>query len=247
MTTRLGKILVLLTTALSWSLAVWVYGAYTQAIDWGWKEPRKDIEKKRVPSELDKRKQQVEAARASAERAQAALHQARTNLHLAQIQYPANHLQYNNILNTLASAPGKITVPEIVPGPLGPLAMPTFDQKPIQGLNRSEQGLLAELRDLQAQIDVQVTALKALDKEQKAITQRLSPLKGANDQVVRKGLDDLAEVEAQTQFRLREEMARLRPTWTRELANAQLLIDRRESLRRRLDELRQKNKVAAAR
>jgi len=88
-----------------------------------------------------------------------------------------------------------------------------------------------------------VAELKKLDKEQKAITLRLSPLKNAQGQITRKGLDDLAEVEAQTQSRLREEMARLRPQWTRELAEAQLLLERRASLRRRVDELQQKRKV----
>jgi hypothetical protein len=261
MTTRLGKILVLLTVALSWSLAVWVYGAYTLAIDWGWASQfsRKDIEKKRIPSETDKRKQEVDAARAAAERAQAALRAARTRLHATRLQFPMNHLWYNKVLADLTSAPGKLVVAELKYDPAGkmvltgnsPVGVPEFGN-PIPGLNRSEQGLRAELRDLQGepnkpgQIDVQVAALNKLLKEQKAITERLSPLKGPNGQIIRKGLDDLAEVEAQTQFGLREEMGRLRPLWARELSNAQLLLDRREGLRRRLEELRQSSKAASS-
>jgi hypothetical protein len=117
---------------------------------------------------------------------------------------------------------------------------------PVPGLSMPELKLRAELQSLQGQLDVEVATLKKLDKEQKAITLRLSPLKDAQGQIVRKGLDDLAEVEAQTQSRLREEMARLRPGWTRELAEAQLLLERREGLRRRLDELQQKRKVVSA-
>jgi hypothetical protein len=260
MTTRLGKILVVLTTALSWSLAVWAYGAYTLAIDWGWAPQlsRKDIENKRIPSEMDKRKAEVDAARAAAERAQAGLMAARATLHKTRMQFPANHLLYNRILNYLATGPGKIDVHEIQLDSNGkmvltgnsPIGVPVFENKPIAGLNLSAQGLRAELRDLEGsankpgQIDVQLAALKKLDKEQKAITERLSPLLGPNGQVIRKGLDDLAEVEAKTQMSLREEIDRLRPMWTRDLSNAQSLMDRRDGLRRRVEELRGVNKTA---
>jgi hypothetical protein len=258
MTTRLGKILVVLTTALSWSLAVWAYGAYTLAIDWGWSQQfsRKDVEKKRIPSEMDKRKQEVEEARAAAELAQAALRAAQKNLHVARMRYPENHLWYNAQLKLLATGQGKIAVHEIQFDKTGkmmlagnsPLGLPVLAKQPAPGLNLSEQGLRAELQSLEGekgQLDVQIAALKKLDKEQKAITERLSPLKGPNGQVVRKGLDDLAEVEAQTQFGLREEMDRLRPLWTRELSNAQLLLERRDNLRRRVEELQESAKAAS--
>jgi hypothetical protein len=253
MQTTLGKVLVLLTTALSWSLAIWIYGAYTQSIDWGWKEPRKDVEKKRIPSEMDARKKEVETATAGAARAQAAVQSARKTLHDDRIQYPRNHLFYNTVRNYVTSAPGKIEVKEIKLNPNGslvlappsPVGMPVFE-RPVSGLTRSEEGLHQELRDLQGQIDVEVATLKKLDQEQKTITLRLSPLKDAEGKILRKGLPDLDEVESQAQVKLREEIERIRPLWTRELANAQLLLDRRESLRRRLEELQQKRKVASA-
>jgi hypothetical protein len=254
MTTTLGKILVLVTTALSWTLAVLVFGAYTQAIDWGWRDPRKDIEKKPIPSEKAKREQLVNAARASALRAQAGLNQARARLHAVREQYPKNHLWYDATLRELRAGDNKkpFTVRELEVDKAGRMVldpsvigMPKLGP-PVPGLTMPELKLRAELQSLQGQMDVEMAALQKLDKEQKAITLRLSPLKDAQGQIVRKGLDDLAEVEAQTQSRLREEMSRLRPGWTRELAEAQLLLERRDSLRRRLDELQQKRKVVSA-
>jgi hypothetical protein len=247
MMTRLGKILVLVTTALSWTLAVLVYGAYTQAIDWGWKDPRKDIEKRPIPSEKAKREQLVGAARAAAERSQAALHVARAQLHAARLQYPQNHLWYNKILKTLKDGDGQNTIPvsDIQLDPKGQMVlsapvigMPGFT-KPLPGLTMPEDKQRSELQDLLGQMGVQMEALKKLYAEQKVVTERLSPPKGV------KGLNDLAEVEAQTQARLKEEMARLRPNWARELAEAQTLLERRDSLRRRLEELQQKGKTVS--
>jgi hypothetical protein len=252
MPTTLGKILVLLTVALSWGLTILVFGAYTQAIDFGWKEPRKDLEKKPIPSELKKRQQEIELAVAAAPRLQAALQTARRNLHEAQLQFPINHLWYNEQLALLLRSPNPIKVDEIkldAKGkmalmPASPIGRPVLEGV-VPGLNKSEQGLWAEYQDLQSQIDVQVATLQKLDQERKAITLRMSPVKDGEGKVLRKGLDDLVDVEALHQQKLREEIDRIRPLWTRELANAQLLLDRRMILQRRLDELKAK-KVALA-
>jgi hypothetical protein len=252
MQTTLGKILVLLTVALSWGLAILVLAAHTQAIDFGWKEPRKDIDRKPIPSEVKKRQQEIDLAAAAAPRAQAALRAARKNLQEAQSQYPQNHLWYNEQLALLLRSPNPIKVEEIkldAKGkmallPQSPIGRPVLDGV-VPGLTKSEQGLWAEYQDLQSQIDVQVTTLQKLDQERKAITLRMSPIKDGEGKVVRKGLDDLADVEAQLQLKLREEIDRVRPLWTRELANAQLLLDRKMILQRRLDELKAKKVVLA--
>ncbi len=248
MITRLGKILVLLTTALSWTLAVLAYGAYTQAIDWGWKDPRKDIEKRPIPSEKAKREQWLNEARTAAERAQAALHDARARLHVTRQRYWWNHLWYNNVLATLRTGQGKNTIAVadlqldkqgklVLDTPL--IGVPTFDKKPLPDVTMPEDRQRAELQGLLNQMGVQMAALQKLYAQQKVVTEALSPPAGV------KGLNDLAEVEAQTQARLKEETARLRPLWSRELAEAQTLLERRDLLRRRVEELRQKGNAAA--
>lgn len=57
------------------------------------------------------------------------------------------------------------------------------------------------------------------------------------DKVIKPGLYDLQEQEAEIQRRLREELTYLQPMWVRELYNAQLLRSRRMGLEKRLREL----------
>jgi hypothetical protein len=61
--------------------------------------------------------------------------------------------------------------------------------------------------------------------------------KRAGDKVIKPGLYDLQEQEAEIQRRLREELTYLQPLWVRELYNAQLLRSRRMGLEKRLREL----------
>ena len=49
---KIGKTLVFLNLVLSLMALTWAGAIFLQQVDWGWKEPRKEIDG-RVPSEID--------------------------------------------------------------------------------------------------------------------------------------------------------------------------------------------------
>src|SRR5207245_6038380 len=69
---RLGKILISVNLALSLLFLAWATAAYVQAIDWGWKDKRKNVLGTPEPSELDKRKVLVERQNVERDRAEIA-------------------------------------------------------------------------------------------------------------------------------------------------------------------------------
>jgi hypothetical protein len=247
MINHLGKGLVLVTAVLSVAFLAWAIAVYTQSIDWGWKDPRKELGD-RVPSEIDKRTAAVKQAAGFRARAEAGARDGRVNLALAEDDYTHNVLLYRAKLAELRGADGKIAIQPLkyVQGVLirkdpRATAPPAFEEKPLPGLDKSTAGYLKELDDLQAQLVAITAEIDNLIKKEKELTVNLNGQKDEDGKVVKVGMYELLEREKKTQEQIRAESDYLQPLWVEELSQAQFLLDRMGRLDQRLKELSKNN------
>jgi hypothetical protein len=246
MINNLGKALVLVTAALSLAFLAWAVAIYTQTLDWGWKDPRKELGE-RVPSEIDKRIAAVKQAAAFRARAEAGVKEGRVNLARAEDDYAGNVLLYRDKLAELRSADGKIDIRGLKyeKGVLGrkdqqrATSPPVFDEKPLPGLEKSTAGYLKELEDLQARLVAITGEIDNLIKKENELTVNLNGQKDEDGKVVKVGLYELLEREKKTQEQIRAESDYLQPLWVEELSQAQHLMERMSQLEKRLKELKQ--------
>jgi hypothetical protein len=256
----LGKTLVFVNLLLSVALLAWAVGIYTQKVDWGWKEPRKELGE-RVPSEIDKRlvawkeAQRVKAAVVGTsdpegKKAPTGIAAEERNLRRYQFLLPSNHLAYDVELKRLASVPGQIEIKrlDIDKGKLKvneANLLPVFDgnvtytdpSKKTLAVDQSYDTYRAHLRDIGQQIDAVTVAIKEQIKQEENLTRKLNGGK-AEGKEGRPGLYDLLLHEGKVQDELKKETAYVRPRWVRELVDVQLLLERREGLQERLDQLK---------
>jgi hypothetical protein len=253
---HLGKGLVLATLALSVMLLVWAVGLFASPVDLGMKEPRRawrdaaepkgDQPNERLASQIDQRaaalRRQVEG-RAQAEKR---LPPAQKRLKAAEGKFAYNHQVYRNVMYYLAqSKDPKVEIKEVVYDkdgrlvlvPDAPWGFPAFSEKPLKGVTRSHAAYLAEVNDVQAQMDQAIKSSLEQLESLKKITVQLTGVRDEKGMVQTPGFYDLLEEEAKAQKALREEMQYLEPLWFQELSNAQLLRARREGLEKRLREL----------
>jgi len=244
MINHLGKGLVLVTTAVSGVFLAWAIAVYTQTIDWGWKDPRKELGE-RIPSEIDKRTAAVKDALAFKARAQAGVVNAAEGLAVAEKDYPHNVLLYRDKLAELRADPGKIKVVELKYDKNGVLvrnapratAEPAFETV-VPGAEKSSAGYLAELKKVQADLDALTAEIKDLTEKEKELTVNLNGKKDEDGKVVKVGMYELLEKEKKTQEQVKVESEYLQPLWVRELVDAQLLLARMGRLDQRLAELK---------
>jgi hypothetical protein len=236
-----GKTLVFVNLALSLFFLSWALAIYTQRLDWGWKDPRKDLGE-RVPSEYDKRTLMLEEFQQSKARADGDVAAARTELAVPQLALPENHFWYNAELARLELAEGEIKVKAIQRNKgrlvLDPKALgrPVLGEI-VPGVVHAAKGYRDELEALRQKVRKGAEKVQELVKQEKALTDQLS--KGLDEQKkLRPGLNDLLDEEFRTQEQLKREADFLRPMWVRELVNAQLLVERRQRLETRLAELK---------
>jgi len=239
----LGKSLVLVTTAVSGVFLAWSIAVYTQTIDWGWKEPRKELGE-RVPSEFDKRVAAVKETATFLERGQAVAGDAADTLAVAEQDYPTNVLLYRNKLAELKSADGKIKVEELKynNGVLArfPEKDPRATSPPVfngvvKDAEKSTAGYRKEFNKLDADIVAVTGKIDKMIKQEGELTINLNGIKG-----VKAGMYELQEKEKTMQDKLQDTMDKLQPLWVRELVNAQLLLARMGRLDQRLDELKKR-------
>lgn len=260
----IGKTLVLLNLVLSALFMTFALAIFTQQIDWGWKEPREELGE-RVPAEIDKRSAAVKQLLAYKAKAENSLKAVQKEVEDIEQAWPVNHLWYVAELSRLQSAPGKIDIKgvktdkgETVLNPnkkLFPVmdveaavqvTLPTGNQGRIIA-EKSYSSYEEDLRKIYAEMEtVNAEVIKLIDM-QKDLTQKLD---GVRDPDTRKelkpGLYGLLERESQQLKRLQQEMEYLRPLWVRELVDAQLLLERRISLQKRLGELKGRDRKVAA-
>ncbi len=245
MINNLGKGLVLVTAVLSVAFLAWAVAVYTQSIDWGWKDPRKELGD-RVPSEIDKRIAAVKQAAAFRARADAGARDGRVNLARAEDDFTQNMVLFRAKLAELQGADGKIAIQplKIEKGVLirkdpRATAPPVFEEKPLPGLDKSTAGYLKEFDDVNSQLVAITGEIDNLINKEKELTTNLNGQKDEDGKVVKVGLYELVEREKKTQEQIRAESDYLQPLWVQEVADAQFLLDRMSRLDQRLKELKQ--------
>jgi hypothetical protein len=244
MMNHLGKGLVLVTAAASVAFLAWAVAIYTQTIDWGWKDPRKELGE-RVPSEIDKRIAAVKEANAFRARAEAGVKAGSADLARAEEDYGQNVLLYRAKLAELRGADGKIAIHEIkrekgvlIRKDPRATAAPAFEEKPLPGVDKSIAGYWKELDDVQARLVWITGEIDNLIKKENELTVNLIGQKDEDGKVVKVGMYDLLEREKKTQEQIRAESNYLQPLWVQELQDAQFLLERMEQLDQRLKELK---------
>jgi hypothetical protein len=246
-----GKALVLVNLLLSGFGLAWAVAVYTDRTDWGWKDPRQHLGTDRVASEIDKRTaliKDVLPVVAAADKGVDAYQKALTS---HQVVLAANHQWYNAALKQLEDAAGKIDVLEIKVGKQGvevdPQTLrPVLDKKvtftdadkKTTEVDRSTASYRAELQEDQGKAEKVQAAIRQWVEKQKDLTLRLDGTRDEAGKVIRPGLYTLLNHENEVQESLKKEMAYLRPRWVQELVDAQLLLERQDSLRARLAELK---------
>jgi hypothetical protein len=258
----LGKSLAFLHVSLSILMMVFALALYLNAVDIGWKEPRRywrEVEGKKgenllVPSLIDKR----EAAFRKLVRFKRdeLLHLGQAQVSFAEVEMflGDNHVKADAILEKLEKGEGEFAIKDIKfddatgalslePGP-HQLGFPSLET-PVPGVNMSYTGYLAKLEDVDKRIRAVQDNTAAILKKEEAITKDLignmdkdgKQERDKSGSVTRPGWYYLVEAEVRAQNALKKELEYVQPLWVKELVDAQLLVSRRDILQRRLQEL----------
>jgi hypothetical protein len=257
MINNVGKALVLLLLLLSSFFAVWAGAIYTQRVDWGWKDPRKEFDGDRIPSEIDKRTALINELLPIRDQEDQALDGAKKGpasligmVVTEEMILAENHGWYDKMLASLESAPGKVDILQIKYDKNGVvldnMARPVLEKpatftdadKKITPLDKSYVGYRADLKKTLGDMDTVTKGIEKWINDQKGLTIKLNGTKDEAGKEVDPGLYDLLTRETAIQEELKKETAYLRPLWVRELVDAQLLLQRQEGLRARLAELK---------
>ncbi len=257
----LGKTLALIHVGLSVMLMAFAIALYVNAVDFGWKVPQRvyiESEKRppgknlAVPSRYDKRE-------AAMRRVVRAKYDALVRLGFAQQSYIEvepylgdNHVRYDQELAKLEGDPGTFDIRTakydeqglaLEPGTNRQLGFPVLEPV-VPGINKSLATYKGELKGWDTKIRQAQKDTEDFLAKEKALTIRMigqiddqgNAIK-QNGAVVQPGWYYLLEAESATHRQLKKEIMDLQPLWVKELVDSQLLISRREILKRRLEEL----------
>jgi hypothetical protein len=248
-----GKTLVLITVALSLLMLVWSAAIFTQSIDWGWKEPRKDLAGEKIPSELEKREKMVKeylgdkskGTAGAIRQAGAAFLKTQKGLEDQEQTFTSNHLWYTLELQKLESERARAgaavqTVkinkatgsPELQKGRSLPVMVKV--EPPLL----SFEGYQTALENLEKDIRTASEASNKALAEAAVITEQLSGIHDEDGTVKKKGLYQLQEIEAKALAQLEAEVRHIQPLRIKELVNRAIMIDRQKRLEARVEELR---------
>lgn len=236
--TTLGKTLVLVIVALSIPCFLFGLGIYSYSIDWGWTTDytRKVFDQK-IASEIGKR-QAVLAELADAQnRALIAWKRAQTELAKTESTIASRQLQYTRELERI-QAGESISVED-----LNHQKPWLFKKNPRTGkpffdsdATKSYHGYITDLNAVLTKVNTVRTQINKVMADQKRLTEELiGKDEGGGKQG--KGLYALITMEQDVQKRAREEVNDLKPLYYQELIAGQVLRDRQDSLRYRLQEL----------
>jgi hypothetical protein len=241
---RIAKALVLVQVAASLLFMTFAAAVYFQQVDWGWKEPRKDITGTvRFASELDQRSAAVVEAQKTIEMMKAPLQAARDLLAVAEPRLSQNHLWYKE---QLARLDGDAALKEVKDIKLDKGAV-VLDApqigKPelgnaIPGLVHCYEQYLKELKDLQTVIDGTTDQLKkVVEEEEKPLTYLLNG-KDDTGKMTKPGLYKLVEDAYQDQVRTKFEIEYLQPQWVEQMRQVGQFRERKSYLEQNLERLK---------
>ena len=254
----LGKGLALLQVGLSVMLMGFALALYFNAVDFGWEQPARywhEAKGKKgdnllVPSAFDKREAAMRKLLRIKRDELARLGTLQDNYAGLAMILGTNHLQGKQQLEQLENGEGKeikgFTFSETGALVLSPaeFGMPVLG-KPVPGVSLSYAGYLAKLKDVDARIEAIQANMDELLKKEAVVTARLSGKMNKDGKqtvdrsgnVIEPGLHYLLESQFQTQRELLKEIEYVQPLWVKELVDSQLVLNRRDNLLRRLEEL----------
>jgi hypothetical protein len=247
---RLGKLLVFLNLACSVVAMTWAAGVYLQFLDWGWKDPRVELDKQ-IPSEFDKRVAALADAMKAADlvypdpraypdpKPPDIVKKTYDSLATAQKGFADNHLIYNREIARLRTDPNQIDI-KGVKSPSEPaldvkiIGKPILDD-PVPEIDQSLETYRKEVAKKEEEIKaVAADILKEVEKQEK-ITNWLNDDKKDK---AKKGLYTLLREETDLQARIKYERDYIQPQWVEALEKLSLHKIRRVQLEKRVDELR---------
>jgi len=241
---RLGKTLVLINTAASLLFMTFAGGVFFQQIDWGWKEPRKDITGSvQFASEIDQRSAAVVEAHKTVEMVMAPLRAAQKLLADAEPRLSENHLWYRDQLSRLENDATLKDVKEIkldkgaIVLDAPEIGKPVLG-KPMPGLVHSYVQYVKELKDVQGTLDDTTGQIKkVIEDEEKPLTYLLNG-KDDTGKRVKPGLYQLVDDAYQDQVRTKFEIEYLRPQWVEQVRQLGQFEERQSYLEQNLERLK---------
>jgi len=261
MINSLGKTLAFLHVALSVMLMVVALAIYFNAVDFGWKQParfwREDAKSKGanllMPSEIDKREAAMRQMIRAREDQLTQIASARHKLDRIGMALGENHLEGEALLTALESADGPLEIRNVQYTDAGVVLKPALDPRVgfpalpvvVKEVKKSYAKYLDALNDLDRDVVQTQTSIKKLQSAQEELTKRLTgklddkgqPERDKAGNVTGPGWVYLTEAEVQAQRELQKELEYLQPFWVKEVVDAQMVVTRRDSLLRRLQEL----------
>lgn len=245
----LGKSLVFVQLVGSLFALTWAAGIFLQQLDWGWKEPRKDLDV-RVPSEIDKRSAAVKEAQNAITLVYPAILPARNLLTEASPRFPENHLWYLAEIERLRNAPDTIDIKEVkfqngnpvLDTPGKPIGKPVLEEL-VPNVNKSNKVFQEDLKMVLDNMSEVTKAIGKLIEQEEQLTQLLNGY--TQGKMKKTGLLELVDREYQAQVAAKFEMEYLRPMWAGALEEASNFRERRDRLQSTLDRLGKPRPVSA--
>lgn len=242
---HIGKFLVLLHTTASLLALGGAAAIFLQFTDWGWKDPRKDLEF-RVASEYDKRAAAAKEALVGRDMILPKALPTQAALREAQHRLGDNHLVYVDDLKKLREGAGDPDAKEFktkdgkteIDSKGRPTGKPVMADK-VPGISKSFKDYLDEYQSKMDEVDKLAKEVTVETERVQSITFRLT---GRDDtgKPAKIGLYDLLNEEKEAQDRATDEMDYLRPKWATSVGHAELHRSRAINLQRTLDRLKKK-------
>ena len=248
----IAKSLVLLHTVLSVGAMTWAVATVLQWKDFGWMEPNKEVleytkegEPKlsvRHASTYDKSVAALTEAGRTRDRTYVFVKPAIESIQTTEKYLPQNYLFFVNELKKLRESPDKIDVLRLQDGGLavepntGNLGKPVFEAKPLDNVTKSHKVYLDDLKMIYGKIDKVEEEIQAIVIKTKAITGELTETKFNTEE--RPGLYKLTDLEFKFQTEIKNEIADIKPNWSKSIEQSLLYQYRRADLEATLQKLK---------